>query len=383
MKIMLALFTGLSALSVSGQITLKNNPIRQGDEIIKQQVEYKDPGRAGENVVWNFGQLNAVNPEYKLKYYPVRLTGDSIYIMGRDTFPKHNVNPEELVIGVEHRTMYYYRQKDDSLLVLGHENPVTLLHHKEPVLSMTYPFNYKQKTAKGFSSSGLYSSREEINTKGDIQIESDAYGMMILPSKDTLQHVLRVKSIQTILEADRARMSGDNPLHIETETYRWYAKGYRYPVFETIRSFNVQDTGRVESFSTAFFYPPQNHYYLSDDPENLTVLDSLWNEKNKYPGITGPDDNGGQLKPDLNFAYNYYPNPVENDLHVEYYLQEVSLVTIALFDINGKIVKSIPERKQKEGLYYETIDCSILPQGSYILRFTIGDKTVNEKILKK
>lgn len=33
------------------QITKNYNGIRSGDELLKQQVEYKDPGREGQNVI--------------------------------------------------------------------------------------------------------------------------------------------------------------------------------------------------------------------------------------------------------------------------------------------------------------------------------------------
>ena len=35
--------------------------LRAGDVISKQQVEYKDPGRSGKDVLWDFSQLDPVN----------------------------------------------------------------------------------------------------------------------------------------------------------------------------------------------------------------------------------------------------------------------------------------------------------------------------------
>ena len=382
MKTLLSLLLVSLALPVSGQITKKNNASRAGDEIIKQQVEYKDQGRQGENVVWNFGELNPVNPEYKLNYYPAPLINDSIYIMGKDTIPVGSTASDDLTIGIEHHTMYYYSISGDSLLTLGHENPVTLIKHNEPVLSMLYPFNYKQRAEKTFKSEGLYSSQEPIKTEGNINIESDAYGMMILPSKDTLSHVLRIKTVQTILEADSLRKIKENPLHMEIETYRWYAKGYRYPVFETVKSFSVSDTVKIVNFTTAFFYPLQEHYYLADDPVNLAVLDSLWNEKNKGD-INNPDNGGGQMIPIGNFAYNYYPNPVETTLNIEYYLEETTSVSVALYDLNGVAITSFPEEQYRVGMYHKAIDCTSLPKGNYILRLIVNNEIINEKILKK
>ena len=63
------LFATLLSATSHAQLTRLHNAPRGGDEIIKQRVEYKDPGRDGENVIWDFGQLLSVDPEYKLSYY--------------------------------------------------------------------------------------------------------------------------------------------------------------------------------------------------------------------------------------------------------------------------------------------------------------------------
>jgi hypothetical protein len=67
-------YIGIIILAVSGitsaadrqMLTKEQNLPRPGDEIIKQNVQYKDPGRSGENVIWNFGNLTPVNKEYSL-----------------------------------------------------------------------------------------------------------------------------------------------------------------------------------------------------------------------------------------------------------------------------------------------------------------------------
>lgn len=380
-ELLTALFL-CASMCLFAQVNRKHNAIRGGDEIIKQQVEYKDPGRSGENVIWNFSKLKPVNEEYKLTYSFPRLIEDSIYIMGKDTISKQEVSEGDLIIGKEHYTRYFYRIKDDTLLCLGHQNPLNRIYHKEPYVVMPYPFDYTQKASKDYSTEGLYSSKERISTTGNIRVECDAYGMMVLPSGDTLSHVLRIKTQQIIREADSIRLTQENPLNMEIESYRWYVKGYRYPVFETIRSFETSDTTRNETFNTAFFYPPQEHYYLADDPENLAIIDSLWNEKNR-PNITDPTDPNSNLNQAENFNYNYYPNPVITDLNIEYLLKENSEVTITLYDMTGRITTTIPKIHQQEGLYTETIDCSTLSKGSYILQITVNQESVNQKINKK
>lgn len=112
--------------SVFGQITLQYNGIRPGDEIIKQQVDYKDPGRDGENVIWDFSKLKSINDQYTLTYKSPEPFNDTIYKMGKDIIKKRDIDPASLVIGIEHNTMYYFKQTSNKLEVLGHENPTTL-----------------------------------------------------------------------------------------------------------------------------------------------------------------------------------------------------------------------------------------------------------------
>ncbi len=61
---------GLLPLALSAQHSLHStlNMYRPGDVIIKQQVNYKSPGRSGENALWDFSKLTPVNKEYKLTY---------------------------------------------------------------------------------------------------------------------------------------------------------------------------------------------------------------------------------------------------------------------------------------------------------------------------
>ncbi len=368
-----------SVLCIDAQLIYSLNGIRSGDELVKQQVEYKDPGREGENVIWNFGKLKSVNDEYTLVYSSPTLIGDSIYILGGDTIPQKMVKPNELVIGTEHYTMYYYRQKDNVVEVLGHENPTTFLHYKTPLLVSPLPMNYKDTRQSSYRSEGVYSAKIPFTTKGTVQVKADAYGVIILPSGDTLSHVLRIKTTQTIEETiPNVNNQANVFIHTTVERYKWYSKGYRYPIFETIRTFNDQDTLKQTEFQTAFFFPPQEHLYLDDDKDNLAVLDSLWDMEHKDVNnpITNPETA-------LKLSYNFYPNPVVSQLTLEYYLESSTTVNIAIFSMDGKLIKNIVLGKQDRGLHTQYIDCSTFTKGTYVLRIEANSKFISDKFIKK
>lgn len=374
--ILLILFPAFAA----AQINLQHNSIRSGDEIVKQQVEYKDPGREGQNVIWDFGKLKSINDEYSLVYTSARLIDKAFYVMGYDTLRAKDVEENTLFIGREHNTMYYYRIKDNSLLLLGHENPTSLLHYTKPVVTMVYPTNYKENHTNEYTSKGTYSGRIPFDTKGTLSTQADAYGAIILPSGDTLSHVMRIKSVQTISEIIRSiNPAMNDSVTMEVETYKWYSKGYRYPIFETIKAINTTDTLNRQEYRTAFFFPPQEHLYLDDDKDNLAVLDSLWNiEHNKDIDntITNPEN-------EIKLSYNFYPNPVVFQLTIEYYLESPTEVTITIFSMDGKLIKNQAIGKQDKGVHTEYIDCGNLAKGTYILRIQANQKATSDKFIKK
>lgn len=366
-----------SMVSAYGQITLQYNGIRAGDEIIKQQVEYKDPGRDGENVIWDFSKLKSINDQYTLTYKSPEPFNDTIYKMGKDIIKIQDVDPACLVIGIEHNTMYYFKQTSNKLEVLGHENPTTLLQYTTPLIASVYPTDFGQSHTSQYESEGLYSKRIPFGSTGTMNITSDAYGMIILPSGDTIDHIIRIKTVQVIHEVIKTRKP--QYFNITSETYKWYAKGYRYPIFESIKTFNNEDSLQTKAFKTAFFFPPQEHLYLDEDKENLAVMDSLWNLK--HPVKEETKSTNTEIAG--NFSYNFYPNPVESQLTIEYYLENATTVTISLYAMDGKILKNIAVGKKDKGLHTEYLDCSNLAKGTYILRIEANNKSVSDKIIKK
>jgi len=371
-----------SVLPALGQLNAVHNHLRAGDVLYKQQVEFVEPGEAGADRLWNFSKLKTVNDEYTLEYALPPLEGDSVYIMGDLRYKKSDVKENELIVGTEHNTMYYYRQTADSLLQTGHENPAVILAYTSPLAILRFPLDYGQSISSAYRSKGLYSGMVDVETHGTLTVTADAYGKMLLPSGDTLDLVLRLKTLQTIFDVPKA--GGDTTktgnAGKQLEIYRWYGKGYRYPVFETIRDLNLSDGSVI--FSTAFFFPPQAHHYLETDSANLALLDMLW-EMDKQ-NVDNPDaqhTETASLKDIM--SCKLYPNPVHSILNLEYELQQDANVSFQLFTIYGEHVTAINPKKRIKGVYHETIDCSTLPARDYILQIKANNLFVNELIIKK
>lgn len=207
---------------------------------------------------------------------------------------------------------------------------------------------------------------------------ADAFGKMILPSGDTINPVLRVKTTQTIYDVPDKYSDYELATGQILETCRWYSKGYRYPIFETVRSTNTTDNSEI--FSTAFFFPPQEHLYLDTDPENLALLEELWDieeEKNAEEALIETITIEDLL------TCKIYPNPVESFMNLEYELKEDAQITFDLYSVDGMPVKKIKTKTQKAGFYQEQIDCSNLHPRNYVLKVTVNNLSLNKVIIKK
>jgi len=352
-----------------GQLKSELNLPRAGDEIIKQQVEYKDQGRAGENVLWDFGKLQLVNDEYTLSYSEPEPINDSIYILGLDTILAKNIAEGQLLVGTEHNTMYYYYLDKDRMWTLGHENPTALLKYNPRLIDGIYPMQYQDSCSFPYQSEGLYSSTVPFTADGEVQMKADAYGIMILPSGDTLRNVLRTRTNQTIHQVfTRPDTTIENNSSIET--FKWFSEGYRYPIFETVHTTVITDTADIVNFATAFFYPPQEHYYLETDPENQAIIHSK-NENKKNNLLESS-------------AFNAFPNPMTSILNVEIFIPMEAKIKIQLRSVSSHSVY-INENKGKfdSGIYRFQFNVSQLPVGYYLLNVWADNYMFSATLLKK
>jgi hypothetical protein len=363
-------------------LKMEYNMFRAEDVIIKQQVKYKNPGRAGANVLWDFGKQEAINEKYKLSY--TQSEGDSV------------------VTGCEHNTLYHYLLRNDSLYSLGYENPTTLIHNQRPELLLTFPFSYQKRIEGYYYGTGNYCRRLDLTAQGKTVTWGDAYGMIILPNGDTLQHVLRVRSLKKIAEKMMPYVQKDSVIepivnidsinyhlnndsvYMQVETYRWYADGYRYPIFETVESITYKNQKPLKHFNTAFFYSPDKHNYLNNDPKNLTRLEEIEKGNKGSKGASGGNGNSSGNTPNKELInYNVYIEKGSNQISIEYNLNQQSDVTISLYDMQGRLLINYPKTKHPEGFYQEAIALDNFQLGEYLLRIVVNDKVYGEKIIKR
>ncbi|HLP04288.1 MAG TPA: hypothetical protein VK152_02560, partial [Paludibacter sp.] len=68
LALIISLCAGM-ACPAQTRLTAERNTCRAADQIVKQQVEFKDPGPSGKDLHWDFSMVQPVNEDYTLDYF--------------------------------------------------------------------------------------------------------------------------------------------------------------------------------------------------------------------------------------------------------------------------------------------------------------------------
>ena len=313
-----------------------------GDSLVKQQVDYIDPGMAGTNITWDFRPVHPVNDYYILLYHPI--SSDSTRFSG-----------------IEHGTNYYYLAKGDSLIHTGYENSTTIMKYTTPEIKLKFPFRYGNTISSRFTGEGEYCHLIALKVSGRTKISADATGILHTPLGLTFKNVLRIKSQREYF------MTGLDSVTMTLENYAWYVPGNRYPVFETIKT-TTRKSGRsdTEHKVASFFYPPADQAHLLSDTTN-------WSRQYK--------NEGSDIESVLS-DYKLIPNPVRSILRIEYDLTGTAIISFRISDEKGFVRYIIPDVTRNSGHYSETIDMNQFTPGIYFINVTANKMVKAIKVIK-
>jgi hypothetical protein len=76
-----------------------------------------------------------------------------------------------------------------------------------------------------------------------------------------------------------------------------------------------------------------------------------------------------------------YPNPFNSQTAASYQLSAVSLVSLRLYDISGRLVQTVVEGRMETGAHRAVIDGSELASGVYFLKLAAGREVATRKIV--
>ena len=362
--VLMTLFAPLPCLAQTS-LTLSNNGFREGDSLVTRMVNDAQPGISGRDAVWDFSDKGTGRAHVLL------------YTADRDTLSAADG-------GTSWRTVLH----GDTLWLTGFENRHTLMEYHEPLPLLRYPFSYGDSIRGSFRGMGVWCDRSYMRVWGDGVTRADGEGTLILPSGDTLRHVLRVHSVRrtwhTAYDSVRTwqrlrevvRQETREGLALETtrtipvvsETYTWYAPGWRYPV---LRMENATDG--IGTAALAVAYPPEAQLDLDYDMENALLRQRL--ETDGSEGQPGGEDESTNPLASHSTSYNSSTNTVT----VSFALSRPATVSLLLSDAAGIAWRSTEQVFYNNGTYSLSLNCAGLPHGQYALRIISGASILTSK----
>jgi len=101
----------------------------------------------------------------------------------------------------------------------------------------------------------------------------------------------------------------------------------------------------------------------------ISVLDAL----HELSIVSGEE----AMIPESFALYQNYPNPFNPTTTIEFYLETKSIASLQIYDIKGRLLKTLVSGKLAPGIHSVKWDASNVASGIYIYRFTAGDPSSN------
>lgn len=355
--------------------------LRADDQIEKQVVAYTAPIERGQDIVWDFQGLEEQDASHTAGY-------------------QEAVGRKGIIVGTEQATLNYYRQTGDSLLLWGYENNLEKVDYDRPILLLHTPLQYGEQWNGLFHGTKAYCEKLFSRVFGNYSAVVDATGIMLLPSGDTLRHVSRVHITEIRTEqlyqqvstaaglkalidsmapytADsiRKRMN-DGRILVQTDTYRWYAAGYRYPVLETIITGLL---GKDPVYAASLYCAPEEQEKQADD-ENGQLRELLAQQASASHG----DGNSGDKSAAQHDAMSRCDVAVNGQtVTVTYDLTEDATVTGLICTVSGMALRQQSQHFGPGSCYHMELDCGGLHTGVYVLSLNVNGKVTSHTVSLK
>ena len=178
-----------------------------------------------------------------------------------------------------------------------------------------------------------------------------------------------VDSIAYTPDSIRMQMA-QAPLAV-TDTYRWYAEGYRYPIIEVMTT-DGGDDGEDEYM--AYYTAPDEQLTL-DDEENRTVREQL--------AILDSQGEGGDTTEQATHpsAISRYDMSVNGQtVTIDYDLTEGATVKGLVCNVMGMVFRQQSQHHEAGEHYQMQLDCTGLRRGEYVLYLNVNGQVTSSTV---
>lgn len=365
------LFIGIS-IPVSAQCVISHlySPAG-GDKIARYEANYIPAGQVGKAAIWDFSNLEVVKDKE-----------EEVFVAANDT-----------VTGYGLATNRYVGYKD-GLNIVGYSGRNFYVKYLRCKTLLQYPMAFGHRFTSLYYGEGMYSHKLYMTVYGRSDVEADAMGTLILPQGDTLRNVLRVHEAARVgqlladsigvwcngdstsysLENIDHRLASDSLLWL-IDSYRWYASGYRYPVFETAVTTIVNRNDSIRHFARSYYYPIDEQKLCDEDQR----VEALEDERHSERTLLNGTSNDG-LTPSFGYRCSLTNT---GTLKLCLALKHQSTVSAQLTSVNGMVVAQMEDVEAKSGNFYHAFDVSTFISGAYLLSVTVNGQTITEKFTLK
>lgn len=361
-----------SVFAVAQQKDVSVHSYRSGDKIFRQEI-LDFPVSAKADSVWDYSNIK---------------------LLGRDKAVEYDSDSERegVVAEIADNTRYYYVQDSASVRSIGYENNNIFVDYDRAETVLRFPFALGIKEAGVFHGCCMYCESVMARQFGIYSFEVDGRGRLILPDGKALDNVYRVHTVKETCRivydnihtsdelkeyiCSRHPMSNDSimayvPNHSNdsqhSETYKWYAEGYRYPILEEIIY------GKEDKKCTAYYYAPEDQEQLYDvENENIRAI---YSQSQAISHDNQASDTVGNIGDEESLPYTVSSNGNAVVVDISRLVKKTS-VNATLADISGIVLR------QASGMSDSPlrIDCTGLKAGEYGIRIKLGDKIYETKL---
>lgn len=337
-------------------LTVERNAVRTGDRVTSQAVGISNVGDGGKGIVWDFSEIDVYDDMRTYVY-----AGEN----------------EDSVIRVSRKSAETYVISRDSLLMISKEDRLRRADFDIPLLRMSYPLAYGDSVNAPFSARGTYCDRRYFTITGQTTTKADGWGRLLLPDGSKFDNVLRVRFLRHAdlsMSRDTTVAGMGDKRHITELTYEWYVPGYRYPLLEIMERVSFDEQGeRIASASEAWMTTPGGIDATGDILNETIRANGTYEE---YSEQTDEQKCCGLLA-------DYVISVNGNTVIADYTLTSDADITFLVSDASGVIYKHSAYNGVKAGAHTETIDCSGLRKGQYILYINVSGRPYANKFALK
>lgn len=331
-----------SATYAQNTLSTATNSLRP-DSVGKEVMNFLDPGCSGENICWDFSNIEVQNTK-------------AATMLLYDLTDK--------LLWDENGSLVTYKPSTDSLLISRIETPLYEMNYSQPIVSLMFPFQYGSSISNPFSGTGSYEGKLLLSEHGYNTVTADGSGTLILADEDTLRNVLRVSTTRSaeVTITDKESAAEYGTLQKATDIHEWYARGYRYPVLKCFEE-------RISKDSTLL---RTTHYSQRINPTEMALLEDPANEDIRIADSLAH----AAANPLRNLSFTNNGNAAI----VTYDLATDTHVSMTLADSRA-IVYWRSESDESSGTHHEhRVSLTGLLRGQYIIYINAGGAIYSNKV---